>query len=62
MTAPKRRWRVTAIEWLSHDTVIEAHSEEEARAEAERLWADNGETEAFSFDDSGLDGFVVEEV
>ena len=62
MTPPARRWRVIAIEWLSHHAIIEADSEDEARAKAERLWADKDETEVFDFDDFGLDGFVVEEV
>ena len=62
MSLPKRRWHVTAIEWLSYDAVIEADSESEARAEAQRLWAENAETEAFSFDDSDLDCFVIVEM
>jgi hypothetical protein len=61
MSAPKRRWRVTAIEWLSHHAIIEADSEDEAREQAERIWADKGETEIFEFEDSGLDGFDIEE-
>jgi len=59
--ARPRQWRVTAIEWLSHVALIEAESAEEAEATARQLWVDNAEHEQFSFDDSGLDGFVVEE-
>jgi len=45
-----------------HDAIIEASSEQEACAEAERLRAANAEIEVFSFHDSGLDGFVIEEL
>jgi len=58
---PKRRWHVTAIEWLSHRAIIEADTEDEARAEAVRLWEANAGHEAFRFSDSGIDGFHVEE-
>jgi hypothetical protein len=61
MSTPKRRWRVTVIEWLSYKAVIEAATEDDARAEAERLWAQNAEHEIFRFSDSGLDGFSIEE-
>jgi hypothetical protein len=59
---PSRRFRVTVIEWLAHDAVIEAADAEAAEAEAHRLWADNGEHDVFSFDDSGIDGIHVEEI
>ena len=45
-----------------HDAIIEASSEQEACAEAEKLRAANAEIEVFSFHDSGLDGFVIEEL
>ena len=48
---PVKRFRVTVIEWLSHDTVIEAPDVQAAEAEARRLWAENAEHEVFSFDD-----------
>jgi hypothetical protein len=58
---PKRRWHVTAIEWLSHRAIVEADTEDEARAQAQRLWSENAEHEAFRFSDAGLDGFHIEE-
>jgi hypothetical protein len=46
MSAPARkRFRVTVIEWLSHDAVIEASDAAAAEAEARRLWATNDEHE-----------------
>jgi hypothetical protein len=32
-----------------------------SKAQARQLWADNAEHEVFSFDDSGIDGIVVDE-
>jgi hypothetical protein len=61
-TLPLKRFRVVVIEWLSHDTIIEAPNAQAAEAEARRLWAENAEHEVFSFDDSGIDGIQVEEV
>jgi len=61
MTSTKT-YRVTVIEWLSHQAFIEATSAEEAEAKACDLWADNAEHEAFSFEDSGIDGVTAEEV
>jgi hypothetical protein len=61
MSNPVRKWRVTAIEWLSHTAVIEASTEEEARAEAQSLWEANAEQELFHFSDSGFDDFYIEE-
>jgi hypothetical protein len=58
---PKRSER-EPLEWLSHDAVIEAPDALAAEAEARRLWADNGEHQRFSFDDSGIDGVQVEEI
>jgi hypothetical protein len=58
---PTQKWRVTAIEWLSHVAIIEADIAEQAETIARRLWADNGEHEVFRFSDSGLDGIVVDE-
>jgi hypothetical protein len=57
---PLRRYRVTVIEWLSHKTIVEAHSSEEAEAKGLKIWAD-GE-EGFSFDDQGVDGAVADEL
>ena len=63
MSAPSpKRFRATVIEWLSHDTVIEAPNAQAAEAEARRLRAENAEHEVFSFDDSGIDGIQVEEI
>jgi hypothetical protein len=59
---PSRRFRVTVIEWLAHDAVIEAPDADAAEAEARRLWDANAEHEVFSFDDSGIDGIQVEEI
>lgn len=58
----QRRFRVTVIEWLSHDAYIEATTPEAAEEEALRLWAEGNETETFSFNNSGVDGVVVEEI
>lgn len=60
MSAPQ--YRVVVIEWLSHKAVIEAASPEDAEAEARRLWDQNAEMQLFSFEDSGIDGVVVEEI
>lgn len=60
MTAP-RKYRATAIEWLSHVAFIEATSAEEARAKAEKLWAEK-ETDAFWFEDQDLEQIIVEEM
>jgi len=57
---PSRRYRVVVLEWLSHVAVIEATSAEEAEAKARELWSSNDETQAFSFNDSGIDGVQVE--
>lgn len=59
-TPPRQRYRVTVLEWLSHDAIIEASSPEAAEAEARRLWDENGEHEVFQFEDSGIDGIVVD--
>jgi hypothetical protein len=60
-TQQTRRWHVTVIEWLSYVAFIEADTAEQAEAKARELWADNVELEVFDFDDSGLDGVVVDE-
>ena len=63
MSAPSlKTYRVVVIEWLSHKAVIEAESAEHAEEEAWRLWAEKGESEIFSFEDSGVDGVVVDEM
>lgn len=59
-TPTPQRYRVTVLEWLSHDAIIEASSPEAAEAEARRLWDENAEQELFSFRDSGIDGVEVE--
>jgi len=61
MSAP-RSFRVLVFEWLMHEAIITADSEEAAEAEAHRLWAENAETQAFHFEDSGIDGITVEEL
>jgi hypothetical protein len=62
MTHASRKWRVTAIEWLSQVAVIEADTAEQAEFIAAELWADNSEHEVFHFSDAGLDGFVIDEI
>ena len=57
---PLRRYRVVAIEWLSHVAIIKAESREEAEAKAQLLWNDQSESESFRFNDSGLDGITAE--
>ena len=59
---PVKRFRVTVIEWLSHDAIIEAPDAAAAEAEVRRLWAENAEHEVFSFDDSGIDGIQVDDI
>ncbi len=61
-SAALKSYRVVVIEWLSHDAVIEAADECAAEAEARRLWTTNGEHQLFCFDDSGIDGIMVEKV
>lgn len=58
---PLRRYRVVVLEWLSHDTVVEASSKEEAEATALALW-NEGTGDAFSFEDSGIDGVIADEL
>ena len=44
MSAPAlKRYRVVAIEWLSHDAILEAAITMAKEAGAGRLWASNGE-------------------
>ncbi len=63
MSAPNfKTYRVVAIEWLSHVAFVEASSVEEAEAKRRELFANNAEHELFKFEDSGLDGFQIEEV
>lgn len=57
---PLRRYRVVVLEWLSHEAVVEASSKEEAEIKGLDLWNDaNG---SFSFEDSGIDGVVADEL
>jgi hypothetical protein len=57
-----KSYRVVVIEWLSHEAVIEAACPEQAETKARQLWADNAEDQVFHFEDSGIDGVVVEEL
>jgi hypothetical protein len=57
---PNKRFRVTVIEWLAHDAVIEAIDAATAEAEALRLREED--MEALRFRDSGIDGVDVEEL
>lgn len=58
---PSRRYRVVVLEWLAHDAVVEASSKEEAEAKGLALW-NEASGDHFSFDDSGIDGIVAEEL
>jgi hypothetical protein len=63
MSAPSRKsYRVVVIEWLSHKAIIDAESPLGAENTARALWATNGECQVFSFEESGIDGVVVEEL
>lgn len=59
-TPTPQRYRVTVLEWLSHEAIIEAGSPEAAEEQARRLWDENAEHEAFKFRDSGLEGVLVD--
>jgi hypothetical protein len=59
---PSRRYRVVVIEWLSHVAVIDSESESAAEAKARELWDAQAESECFSFEDSGIDGVMVDEM
>jgi hypothetical protein len=59
---PVKTYRVVVIEWLSHQTIIEAASAAQAEAKVRKLWAEKDECDVFSFEDSGVDGITVEEV
>ncbi len=61
-TPSPQRYRVTVLEWLSHEAIIEASSPEAAEVEARRLWDENAEHEVFQFEDSGIDGVVVDPI
>ncbi len=62
MSAPDlKRYRVVAIEWMSHLAFIEATTPEDAEIKSRELFATNAEHGEFSFEDSGLDGFQIEE-
>jgi hypothetical protein len=62
MSAPLKAYRAVVIEWLSHEGMLEAADQAEAEAKAYQLWADNDEHQVFHFEDSGIDGIIVEEV
>ena len=55
-----KSFRVTIVEWLSHDIVLQAADEEAAEAIARELWSDSEEIDRFRFRDSGLDEVVVD--
>ena len=61
MSASLKTYRVTVIEWLSHKAVIEAEGPEQAEVKARELWANNAEHAVFAFEDSGIDGVMVDE-
>lgn len=52
------RYRVTVIEWVSHDLLVDAPSKEEAEQLGEELWCELG-GDAFKCRDSGLDTIDV---
>jgi len=58
---PLRRYRVVVLEWLSHKTVVEAASKEEAEATGLALWNEATE-DHFSFEDSGIDSVIADEL
>lgn len=62
LSKPARRYRVTIIEWLSHDAIIEASSAKEAEEIGLQKWEANSESQTFAFRDSGLDGIEAEDV
>jgi hypothetical protein len=57
-----RRYRVAVIEWTSHQAVIEATSVAEAEYKARRLWMEDEGGKLFSFESSGFEGAVAEEL
>ncbi len=57
-----RRYRVAIIEWTSHKAVIEAPSEAEAAEKARRLWMEGDDNTLFSYESSGFEGAVAEEL
>jgi hypothetical protein len=57
---PSRRYRIVVLDWLSHETVVEASSKEEAEAKGLDLW--NQADGSFSFEDQGVDGVVGDEL
>lgn len=59
-TPTPQSYRVTVLEWLSHEALIEADSPAAAEEEARRLWEENAEHEAFKFRCSGIDGIEVD--
>lgn len=61
-TLPNKRFRVTVLEWLSHKAILEAPDAKAAEAEARRLWDENAEHQVFHFEDSGIDGVLVDEI
>jgi hypothetical protein len=57
-----RRFRVAVIEWTSYKAEIEATSEAEATYKARRLWMEDGDNKLFSYESSGFEGAVAEEL
>ena len=57
-----RRYRVAVIEWTSYTAEIEATSEAEAAYKARRLWMEDEGGKLFSYESSGYEGEVAEEL
>jgi hypothetical protein len=57
-----RRYRVAIIEWISYKAEIEATSEAEAADKARRLWMEGDDNTLFSYESSGFEGAVAEEL
>ncbi len=57
-----RRYRVAVIEWISYAAEIEAESMADATSKARRLWMEDEGGKLFSFESSGSDGAVAEEL
>ena len=57
-----RRYRVAVIEWTSYTAEIEATSQAEAAYKARRLWMEDEGGKLFSYESSGYEGEVAEEL
>ena len=58
---PLQRYRVVVLEWLAHETVIEAADSEEAEWKGLALWED-GHREQFSPYDGGVDDVIADDL